>query len=224
MLFPYKHGRSTSIKLSDMGKKISGSAWKKYKEPLADGIKQAGFLSKARQKSRKNFFILGGLLLALGLVGIMAMALLISALGLGPLAVMVAVALLGLVGIILGSALSPLSDAGSETAVTWKQFNNYLKDVSKGKQAVDSPTMFEKYLPYAASFGLLHQWAKHFEKEGWTETPEYFHVLPTTTGNAGMVAFVAMSAATHSSGGSAAGAGAGAAGAGAAGGGASGAG
>jgi uncharacterized membrane protein len=116
--------------------------------------------------------------------------------------------------------LVPLSDVGAETAVSWKAFNSYLKAVSKGKRAVDSPTMFEKYLPYAAAFGLLHQWAKHFEKEGWTETPEYFHVLPSTTGNQAMLAFVAMSAATHSSGGSASGS----AGAGAAGGGASGAG
>ncbi|MBK8434354.1 MAG: hypothetical protein IPL28_25055 [Chloroflexi bacterium] len=84
--------------------------------------------------------------------------------------------------------------------------------------------MFEKYLPYAATFGLLDQWAKQFEKEGWTEMPAYFRVLPTTTSDQAMGVFVAMSATANSSGGSAAGAGAGAAGAGAAGGGASGAG
>jgi hypothetical protein len=224
MLFEDKNGRSTAIKLSDMGKKISGSAWKKYKEPLVDEMKQTGFLSKSRQNVRKNFFVAGGLLLGLGLTGLVAMALLASAMGWGPFVLAAVMASLGLVALILGSSLSPLSDAGAETAVTWKAFNNYLKDVSKGKQAVDSPTMFEKYLPYAAAFGLLHQWTKHFEKEGWTETPAYFHVLPTTTGNQAMLAFVAMSAATNSSGGSAAGAGAGAAGAGAAGGGASGAG
>jgi uncharacterized membrane protein len=206
-----------------MGKKISGSAWKKYKEPLTEEMKQAGYLSKSRQKVRTTFFVLGGLLLALGLAGIVAMAILASALGWGLFIVMGTLAFLGLLAIILGSALAPLSDAGAETAVNWNAFSNTLKAVSKGKQAVDSPTMFEKYLPYAAAFGLLQPWAKHFEKEGWTKTPAYFQVLPTTTGNQAMVAFVAMSAATNSSGGSAA-AGAGAAGAGAAGGGASGAG
>ena len=221
MLFEDKNGRSTSIKLSDMGKKITGSAWKKYKEPLQEDMKQAGFLSKSRQKTRTNFLALGGLLLALGIASLAAMAILSDAFGFGPLVLTFAVALLGMFGIFLGAGLSPLSDAGAETAVSWKQFKNYLKDVSKGKQAVDSPTIFEKYLPYAAAFGLLHQWAKHFEKEGWTKTPEYFHVLRGTTGNQAMIAFVAMSSATHSSGGSAAGAGAGA---GAAGGGASGAG
>ena len=221
MLFEDKNGRSISLKLSEMGKKISGSAWKKYMEPLKEDMEQAGFLSKSRQKIRTNFFALGGLLLALGLAGLIALAILSDSIGIGPFALAVAVALLGIIAIILGSGLSPLSDAGTETAVSWKGFKNYLKDVSKGKRAVDSPTMFEKYLPYAAAFGLLHQWAKHFEKEGWTATPVYFHVLRGTTGNQAMIAFVAMSSATHSSGGSATGAG-GAAGA--AGGGASGAG
>jgi len=224
MLFEDKNGRSTSIKLSKMGQKITGSAWKKYKEPLEEEIEGAGYLSKSRKKTRATFFGLGGLLLALGLVGSIGMAILARSIGLGPLAVATTVALLGLAGIIFGGSLSPLSDAGAETAASWNEFNNYLKAVSKGQRAVDSPTMFEKYLPYAAAFGLLHQWAKHFEKEGWTETPAYFHVLHSTTDNQAMIAFVAMSAATHSSGGSATGAGAGAAGAGAAGGGASGAG
>ncbi len=224
MLFAGKNGRSTSIKLSDMGKKISGSAWKKYKEPLQDEIEQAGFLSESRQKTRTTFFGLGGLLLGLGLAGLVATAILSGSIGLGPIAVAVAVALLGITGLILGGSLPPLSDIGAETAVSWNKYNNYLKEISKGKQAIDSPTMFDKHLPYVAAFGLLHQWAKQFEKEEWTEMPGYFHVLPTTTGNQAMVAFVAMIAATSSSGGSAAGAGAGAAGAGAAGGGASGAG
>jgi uncharacterized membrane protein len=221
MLFTDKDGRATSIKLSAMGKKITGSAWKKYKEPLTAEMKQAGFLSSERRRVRKKFFILGTVLFFLGMAGFIALALLNEMLGFGPMSIMGAVGLLGVVSFILGSVLSPLSDAGVETAVLWKQFSRYLKEVSKGKQAVDSPTMFEKYLPYAAAFGLLHNWAKHFEKEGWTETPAYFHVLPTTTGNQAMAAFVALAAVTHSSGGSAA---AGAAGAGAAGGGASGAG
>jgi hypothetical protein len=182
MLFAEKNGRSTSIKLSDMGKKITGSAWKSTKEPLQEELKQGGYLSKSRQKARTNFFVLGGLLLALGLVGIVAMALLATAFGWGPFVLMGVLALLGTAALIFGASLSPLTDGGLETAVAWKQFSKYLKDVSKGKQAVTSPTMFEKYLPYAASFGLLQQWAKHFEKAGWTETPPYFRVLPTTTG------------------------------------------
>lgn len=224
MLFTDKNGRSTSLKLSDMGKKISGSAWKKYQESLQREIKQAGFLNESRQKTRTTLMVLGGLLLTAGALAFIGTAVLADSFGLGPLAVAIAFILLGALGLILGGSILPLSDVGAETAVAWKQFSNYLNAVSNGKQPIDRPAMFEKYLPYTAAFGLLHPWAKQFEKEGWTEMPSYFHVLPTTTGSQAMGAFVAMSAAVNSSGGSAAGAGAGAAGAGAAGGGASGAG
>ena len=75
-------------------------------------------------------------------------------------------------------------------------------------------------MPQAAAFGLLHKWAKRFEKEGVTTLPHYFHAVPGSTNQIG--AFVAMTAATQTSSGAATGAGA--AGGGAAGGGASGAG
>lgn len=179
-------------------------------------------MSESRQKSRMILFGFSGVLMILGIAGAIGAAILSNSLGLGPITIGFALALLGICGLIFGGNVSPLSDKGVETAVTWKQYKNYLEAVSKGKQAIDTPTMFEKHLPYVAAFGLLHQWAKRFEKDGWTEMPAYFHVLPNTTGTQAMGAFVAMSTAANASGGSAAGAGA--AGAGAAGGGASGAG
>lgn len=224
MLFTDKNGRVSSLKLSDMGTKISGSAWKKYQEPLQHEIKQAGFLNADRQTIRTTLMVWGGVLIVMGAILFIGAAVLSDSFGLGTLAVGVAVMLLGIFGVVLGGSLLPLSDVGAETAVAWKQFQNYLNEVSKGKQPIDRPAMFAKYLPYAATFGLLHQWAKQFEKEGWTEMPAYFRVLPTTTNDQAMGVFVALSATANSSGGSAAGAGAGAAGAGAAGGGASGAG
>jgi uncharacterized membrane protein len=130
--------------------------------------------------------------------------------------------LLGLVGVIAGVALSPLTDEGATVAAGWKQFADHLKEVSRGKAAVSGPQMFQRFLPYAAGFGLLQAWAKWFQKRGWTELPPYFTAL-SQADDGGVSAFVAMAAATSTSGGSAAG-GAGGAGAGAAGGGASGAG
>jgi uncharacterized membrane protein len=119
----------------------------------------------------------------------------------------------------MGQTLAPLSDAGARLAAEWKGFHEYLKNVTRAKAAVTRPDAFALYLPYAAAFGLLLQWARYFGKEDDTELPAYFQALPHT-GASSMAAFVAMTSATTSSGGS----GAGAAGAGAAGGGASGAG
>jgi hypothetical protein len=222
MLFEDKNGRTTSIKMSDMSKKISGKAWKKYEEPLKEDIEAEGFLSKSRLKNRTRLLVFGGLVLALGVVTMISTALASDQFGLGPLILASSIAILGATGLITGAALSPLSDDGAAMAASWNQFKSYLKAVSKGKRAIDSPTMFDKHLPYVAAFGLLHSWARRFEKEGWTEMPEYFHVLPTTNRSQAMTLFVVMAATSNSSGGSAAGAGG--AGGGAAGGGASGAG
>jgi hypothetical protein len=85
-----------------------------------------------------------------------------------------------------------------------------------------SESVFESYLPFAASYGLAESWAKAFVKQSGVELPDWFHPLAATrAADGGVGAFVAMSTAAQaagSNGGGAAGAG------GAAGGGASGAG
>ena len=141
-------------------------------------------------------------------------------LGAAPLMISGALFFLALMAFIMGNTLSPLSDAGVETAVSWQPFKNYLEQISRKKAAITRPDIFDLYMPYAAAFGLLHNWAKRFEKEGVTRLPHYFHAVPGNSNQMG--AFVAMTAATSTSSGAAGGAGA--AGAGAAGGGASGAG
>lgn len=222
LLFETKKGRTEEVRISDLGSRVTSGQWDKYKKALQEEMAQAGFFSEARKRVRQTMIVVSVILLAVGIAGLFLTGVSSSVIGFGPLMVAVAVFALGAVGLIMGVSFSPLSDWGAETAVAYKAFAQHLKNVTKGKEAVSSPEMFERYLPYAASFGLLEQWARHFEKAGWNRVPSYFHVL-STTGNNQMGAFIAMSAATSSSGGSAAGA-AGAAAAGAAGGGASGAG
>ncbi len=224
MLFGEKFERETSVKLSEVSKKITGKGWKQYEEPLQAELKQAGFMSDKRKRAQNVMLGVGTLFMVISILGIVVTVFWGESINYyAPLAVAFAFMGLAVGSFIFGAMLAPLSDAGAEMAVAWNQFSNYLKDISKGKQSVDSPTMFEKYLPHAASFGLLSQWTKHFEKAGWTELPPYVHVLPTTDSSQAWLTFVYMQGAFQSSGGSAAG-GAGAAGAGAAGGGASGAG
>jgi len=124
MFFAEKSGRSTSVKLSDVSKKITGKGWKKYKKPLEAELEKAGFLSEARQRVQKILFGVGIVLLMLGVIGIVATAIWGGSLGYAPLAVSIAVVVLGIAGMISGAVLVPLSDAGAKTAVAWKQFDN----------------------------------------------------------------------------------------------------
>ncbi len=222
LLFETKKGRVEQVRISDLSGRVTSSPWEKYKKALQGEMEAAGYFSEERRQARRVMLVLGGLLLAVGLGGLLLAVFLVDELGFGPFVVAGGLMALGSVGLVMGVAFSPLSDDGAETAVAWKAYAQHLRNVSKGKEAVSSPDMFERHLPYAAAFGLLPQWAKHFEKAGWNKLPAYFHTLSTTAVSEQMTVFVAMSAATSSSGGSATGAGA--AGAGAAGGGASGAG
>jgi hypothetical protein len=96
-----------------------------------------------------------------------------------------------------GDGLPPFSPMSSQ----------YLKDVTRKKATVGETNRFNRFFPYAASYGFLHQWAKFFQKEGQTELSPYFQTLDRAD-DGGMAAFVTMTATSSSSGGSAAGGGA----------------
>ncbi len=223
LLFETKKGRSSSVSMAELSQRISSRAWEQFRQTLYAEFAAAGLLDAQRQQTGRRWTIAGSLLVIGGLViAIPMMLLLFGFSGLWPLLVAGSVILLGFVTLIVGALSTPLSRQGAALSSEWRSFAEYLKQVTRNKAAATRPDMFDLYLPYAASFGILHSWARYFERKGWTKLPPWFQAL-TATPDEAMGAFVAMTAASSASGGSAAGA-AGAAAAGAAGGGASGAG
>jgi uncharacterized membrane protein len=226
LLFEDKKGeRVEEVKMSDISGRLGSKQWERFKDAMKAEIKAAGYLDAERQAQKKRWLATGLLTLLLGVAIMFALLILfLDSFGGWVLIPAFAIQFVGVAFLVLSASYSPLSESGLVAAETWKPFFEHLKQVSRDKAAPGKPDAFYRYLPYAATYGLLHAWAKSFEKRGWEETPAWFYVLPHTHG-ANMGSFVAMTGAISSSGGSAAGAaGAGAAGAGAAGGGASGAG
>ncbi len=221
LIFTTKKGMEVkTIKFSELQNVVTSRRWKNYTESVKAELKAAQVFSEARQQRRRWLFTMGALLFFAGVASMLFLV--IPSIGPAFLAISFGIMGVGMVALLGGASISPLTNEAAQEAAAWQRFSNYIKGVSRGKQAVDSPNTFLKYLPFAAAFGLLHQWSKFFEKEGWLELPPYFKALPSSNPADSMAAFVAMSAASSSSGGAAAGAGA--AGAGAAGGGAAGAG
>lgn len=215
LLFVTKKGETRAVKLSELSRRISSSQWKAYEQAVQAELKSAGLLSRERQQAKGRLNILGLLLL------FASMGAFLLAIPWGPwtLSAAFSLTLVSIVILVVAAALRPLSQEGAHLAARWQAYQDYLQAISKGRAPVTRPDMFERYLAYAAAFGFLARWAKHFEKEEGTTLPPWFHTLSTTTAD-NMAAFVAMSATASTSGGAAAGA----AGAGAAGGGAAGAG
>ncbi|MBM3135781.1 MAG: DUF2207 domain-containing protein [Chloroflexi bacterium] len=211
MLFTDKEGLATSVKLSDFSGRLR-SRWKQFSEPLKEEMQAAGFFSPERQQARNKLLIAGGVLLALAVVALAGAILLVEHFQAGPFLIPASLFLLSMAAFVLAGIFSPLSNQGAAEATRWKGFAQFLRDATKGREAVWGLEMFECYLPYAASFGLAVAWVKAFQKQGGLEIPAWFHSLAATP-QQGMAAFVAMTSAAHSSGGGgAAGAGGGAAG------------
>jgi hypothetical protein len=211
MLFTSKTGLSTSVKLSEFSSGLR-SRWKQFSEPLKEEMQAAGFFSPERQQARNRLLIAGGALLALAVVALAGGILLVERFQAGPFLIPLGLFLLSMAAFVLAGIFSPLSDQGAEEATRWKGFSQFLRQATKGREPVWGFEMFERYLPYAASFGLAVAWVKAFQKQGGLEIPAWFHSLAATPGQS-MASFVVMTSAAYSSGGGgAAGAGGGAAG------------
>lgn len=87
-----------------------------------------------------------------------------------------------------------LTPAGEEQSARWQGFSEYLKQVSKGREPAIRPDYFERYLAYAAVFGLGTKWAKYFQQLGGVPLPIWFHAMAGSNGDFGaMVAVMSSS-------------------------------
>jgi uncharacterized protein (TIGR04222 family) len=215
----------TRVEMSEVGTRLASKA-RILEEPLERELIQRGWLDPERKQSRTR-------LLGLGVLSMIFAALLFTggmiAWGASlerstdfvvPIAIVIGFSaglfLFSIVLLIYAGTYSVLTPVGEEMASRWRGFAEYLKQVSRGREPAIRPDYFERYLSYAAVFGLGTGWAKYFQRLGGVPLPVWFHSVAGDHRSFG--AFVAAS--SHSTGASGA---AGAAGA-ASGGGASGAG
>lgn len=222
----FNRGES-QIKLNEVATRLSMNN-KRFDESLEQELIQRGWFDPER-KQRRTRLAMGGLFMMflamvvffLSMVG--GGANLSTNPGFLPLVAVVAglsigLFILSMALLIYSATYSHLTAAGEEQAARWKGFAGYLKQVSKGREPAIRPDYFEKYLAYAAVFGLGASWANYFQKLGEVPLPVWFQAMADS--NADFAAIVAVMSASDSSGASAGGAG----GAGASGGGSSGAG
>ena len=198
-----------------------------YEEQLEKDLLQRGWLDLERKHKRARLVASGMLVLILSiLVCILSVIGAIASLSENPswlpwLAALggmsAGLLILSIPFLIYAGTYSSLTPAGEEQSARWKGFAEYLKRASKGREPAIRPDYFERYLAYAAVFGLGANWAKYFQNLGGVPLPVWFHAIAGSPGDFG--AIVALMSASD-----AAGASAGVDGGGASGGGSSGAG
>ncbi len=223
LLFTDKHGNPYDVvALSDIGKRVTTSRWKKFTETLDEEMEREGYIDEAAKKRQKRFYIWGVLLMLAVIPLMIAGFLLDEQFGMWPLVTIAFVGVLGFITVMIGVALSLLSDKGHRYAAAFEPFRKMLKDTAKGKATLPDSSYYLAYLPYATAYGVAESWVKDQSKKGYDTLPPYFRAAQAS--GAEMAAFIAVISAASNSGGAAAATGAAGAGAAAAGGGASGAG
>ncbi len=105
----------------------------------------------------------------------------------------------GLVGWFMAMSISTLSSEGERESSAWKGFADYLRRITRGREPAASPDVFERYLPYAAGFGLATEWANTFKEQADLPIPAWFHGLQAGLDDSSLIAVIAAITAADSS-------------------------
>jgi hypothetical protein len=222
----FRKAKGERVALTEIAGLASNST---YSRALDDELARLGWRDNQRNARRNRFLVFAGLGLFAGLAILLAGLIFTAATADNGGTLVLTAILIGsgialvsasLVGFIVTAVISPLSDEGLRQAAAWKSFQSHLVGITRQREPVIAPDIFERYLAYAASFGVATQWVKFFSKVKDVPVPAWFTGLQTSLQDGSFAAIIAAISAADSSAASAAGAGA----SGASGGGASGAG
>jgi uncharacterized membrane protein len=83
----------------------------------------------------------------------------------------------GLLGAMIAAMVNTLTEEGLRQVSAWESFSDYLRNITRGKEAAISTDLFDRYLPYAAGLGLATAWGKYFEKVKNVPVPGWFRGL-----------------------------------------------
>lgn len=186
-LFKPPAGPGASVSISDAGPRLAADP-PGHQQPLRAQLIDRGWLDLQLEKERNRMlaagvlgFLLGSGLVILGMIGLGLPDL--QGIGWVPLlgGVMAglggAAGMAGIAALVLSVSITALTPDGESRRAAWRGFEMYLKDVARGGSMVVQTRLFDRYLPYAAAFGMASSWARHFQKLGVAEVPSWFHGL-----------------------------------------------
>jgi hypothetical protein len=210
---------STRVNMNEAGTRLAMKS-KLLDESLEQELVQRGWLDPERKTKRTWYSMFG-----LALMILSTIVFLLSVAGGGIsftqspgwlpwvailAGISVGVFIVSIPLLVYGATFSVLNSTGEQQSVLWKGFGEYLRRVSKGKEPAIGPDYFEKYLAYAAVFGVAKEWARHFQGIGGVSLPVWFHTMDGLDGD--FSAMVAVMAASDTAGAGADGGGGGASG------------
>lgn len=177
---------------------------------IFDELVSRGYYQKRPDKTMGSFFMLGFAVLVLALVVGFAV---VNGLDMAPLTAILAAVATPLPVFLFGVFMPARTTKGARVMERILGFEEFLTRVEgdRYRRMIDSPQMFERFLPYAMAFGVEKKWAAAFE-DLYKEPPSWyvgtwgsgFHpgLLAASMGHMSSTASTAMRTGPRSSGGS----------------------
>jgi hypothetical protein len=155
----------------------------KFKAALEPAMVSAGLLDDDRRSVRTRFVAIAILcLIAAGMLSI-AFAFIVERFGGWPMMIPLALALVGVAGLMAYGAHTPLSNDGIRRANEWRGFRRYLRDIARDRQPSPGDAAMRQLLPFAVAFGISGVWSAYLKRHrvaapAWFRSADAAHYNP----------------------------------------------
>lgn len=172
-----------------------------FRSALEPALRSAGLLDDDRRAVRKRFLSIAIVCLIAAGVGSIAFAFIAERFGGWPMLIPLALALVGVAGLISYAAHTPLSNDGVRRATEWRAFRRYLRDVARDRLPSPGDRVLRQLLPFAVAFGIANVWSAYLKRHR-SAAPAWFRSATDASHHsaAAFAAFVASGGSTANGG------------------------
>jgi hypothetical protein len=157
--------------------------WYKVSQEIQRDLIERGLIDHAGIRARTRWGVTAALALMAGPPALLG-GLLLNRPGTSGLMTAAGAALIciGIAAIAAVTRISRWTDAGASAAARWRAYFRHLRDAAHGQALSALPDDVERWLPYAAAFGIAAQLVRRRKKEGISlDIPDWFAVFQTET-------------------------------------------
>jgi hypothetical protein len=157
--------------------------WYKVGQEIQLDLIERGLIDPAGIRARTRWGVTAALALMAGPPSVFA-GLLLNRSGTSGLVTAAGAALIciGIAALVTVTRISRWTDAGASVAARWRAYFRHLRDAAHGQALSALPDDAERWLPYAAAFGIAAQLVRRRKKEGISlDIPDWFALFQTET-------------------------------------------
>jgi hypothetical protein len=175
-------------------------AGRRFRAAVNADLTERGLLDPSRKAVRDRLTMVSVSMLLAAVVGATGVAALIPRYQGWPLLLPLALALAGIVGVVMAATTTPLSDTGLMQGARWRGFRRYLKDVADARDERTAMSVPSRWIVYGLALGLGYQWSRYLKKHPHA-APGWFVAGGNENPGSAFAAFVGSHAAGASAGG-----------------------